>query len=774
MQQLQSYSEVDALRRLWIDRTGDGSERTSLSVLAELLREKGTAIPVSELSFAFRDTGPPDKTTDEDFRNHAIPVIGSDELRRRHAFGHLCDGGDRVSTRDLAHALARLGLEESQAEAISADLDRNGDEIVVEEDLLGYLAGHDSGKGYRATHVDRERVGREATSPQTPQAPQARRLTSHPEPARARTKPAHSTGAFSTVSPLDMQIGFFRLVQGAAYRSFRESYSAHSDTHLRARDLPYTVPDFAEFVAAAVEFHLCLGLVEDDAPRLEFRALARLVAEETERLEARIAGWPDQHVTPEMAAAEAAVAEARAAVVEHRRLLSDALEMVLVFRMHGLAPADFSRDLLTRHELNRLRHMELAEEHGHHHKSAPSTTAAWIDAWVPVLVSADSDRPDGAIMPVRFWYESFMPQLLRCASIRTDAELAAARTPDPEALAQWHREQVARGSFDRYAPDLRDGFTACTPEVQQALAQAWRLTEPYLNGLEKRREREQFGRETGALSQYVAFIDVCLGRSDVAEAGMRLSFPYYVGPAVWCYLHTAAELVEAIEDDAARATALDAFKRFFRAMASMYPCPYCRYHLNRYVAKNGELDVYPVEFMILGQRTDRTSFEITLEDRLDTIDASRPGSLRLFVWKLHNAVSSSIARTEQWYHREVEPLYTTRFWPGLDAELMRAHALGLDSLPLDRLECIYGVLKPAAHLAVYRQELQEAFAKADDARAAAIVARAAPDVAALDSAIETSGYLSRSYLFDPDKSGVSASYTREDEAFARSGLFIER
>lgn len=770
MSRLSSYADVDALRQRWAERIGDASGAKGLAALAGLLKDTGTAISASELAFAFRDASGPGEMSVEEFRNHAIPAIGTEDLRHRHAFGHLCDGGDSISTAAMAQALEQLGCSRTAAEAIAAELDRDGDDRISLPDIRFFLtdddAGQRAGAGYRATHVHPARVGRDS----------APRAASPNRTAHGAKGDAASTDAFATVSALEMQIGFFRLVQGAAYRSFRENYSAHSDTHLRARDLPYTVPDFAEFVSAAVAFHLCLGLVEDGGPSAEFRKLARLVADETERLYARIAGWPDPHISPEMAMAEAEVAEARAETVEHRRLLSDALELVLVFRMHGIPPAGFDRTLLAQHELNRLRHMELAEEHGHHHHhgSRPSRQVAWLDAWVPVLVSAEDKRPDGAIMPVRFWYDSFMPQLLRCASIRTEADLAACRSPDPQALAQWHAEQAARGAFDRYAPDLRDGFAACTPEVQQALAQAWRLTEPYLNGLEKRREREEFGRETGALSQYVAFIDAHLGRSDVAEAGMRVSFPYYLGPAVWCYLHTAAELVEALDDDAARAAAVEAFKRFFRAFAAMYPCPYCRYHLNRFVARNAERDLYPVEFMLLGQRDDRAPFDITLDDRLLTIDAAKPGSLRLFLWKLHNAVSSSIARSEQWYHREVEPLYTTRFWPGFDAELMRAQALGLEALPLDRIACLHRALKPTVHLAAHRHALQAAFEAGDDAMAASIAARAAPDIAALEQAIETSQYLSRSYLFDPDKAGVSGGYSPDDEAYARSGLFIER
>ena len=82
-------------------------------------------------------------------------------------------------------------------------------------------------------------------------------------------------------------------------------------------------------------------------------------------------------------------------------------------------------------------------------------------------------------------------------------------------------------------------------------------------------------------------------------------------------------------------------------------------------------------------------------------------SLRLFLWKLHNTVSSSIARSEAWYHQESGAYYTSRYWPSLDSELERAHTLGVDLIERDRVQRIYGVVKSAAHLSVLRDELQE-------------------------------------------------------------------
>lgn len=748
---------IDALHADWCRATAAAPRRAALDVLADLLAARGTSIAPSELRFAFADVADPAALGRDGFRAHAVPVLADESLRRQEAFSYLAGGAAAMTVATLAERLAALDVPE--AGALVAELDRDGDGQVSVADIEHALAMAPP-PAYRATHVEAARLG--ALPPAT--ATGARPAS--PAPAR----PAEGGG----LSAMHLQTGFFRLVQGAAYRSFRESYSAHSETHLRARDLPYTIRDFRRFVEAAVRFYTCLGVVEGEAALAEFAALAGSVDTACAELDARIADWPEVAVTPEMAAAEAAIAEARAAEADHRRHLGAALEMALVMRLHGVAPDRMHPELLTRHELNRLRHRELAAEH----HSAPTTCGTgpddWLAAWTAVLTDGDGSRQDGAIMPVRFWYETFMPRLLRCASIRSDSDLAALEAEGEAALAAWHAQTAQSGAFDRYAADLRDGFAACPLPVKRALKQAWRLTAPYLEGIEKRRERAEFGRDSGALSQYVAFVDAYLGRTDVRDAQMRVSFPYYIGPAVWGFLHGAAEIVEGMPAPR-RAEAIAAFKAFFRAFATMYPCPYCRYHLNRFVVGNGETAFYPVEFLFLGQRADRAPLDIGLDDRLATISADRPGSLRLFVWKLHNAVSSSIARTEAWYHREEDAFYTTRHWPGFEAELARVRAHGHQSLSVERVAALYAIAKPVAHLATLRDEVVHALDAGDAEAVARLAGAAAPRIAALEAALEETGVLTESYRLDPDR-GESApvAVTESEVAFARSGLFTER
>ena len=76
--------------------------------------------------------------------------------------------------------------------------------------------------------------------------------------------------------------------------------------------------------------------------------------------------------------------------------------------------------------------------------------------------------------------------------------------------------------------------------------------------------------------------------------------------------------------------------------------------------------------------------ETSIRDKLLTVTDGR--SLRLFIWKLHNAVASSIARQEDWYHTNEMPLYTNRFWPSLEYEINRVESLHQDSVQLTRMK----------------------------------------------------------------------------------------
>ena len=59
--------------------------------------------------------------------------------------------------------------------------------------------------------------------------------------------------------------------------------------------------------------------------------------------------------------------------------------------------------------------------------------------------------------------------------------------------------------------------------------------------------------------------------------------------------------------------------------------------LNMYVQQNKEVDMYPMEYILLGRDLQLNSLEVLLDDKLSTVVDGC--SLRLFFWKLHNTVS---------------------------------------------------------------------------------------------------------------------------------------
>jgi hypothetical protein len=701
-------------------------------------------------------------------------LAGDQTLRCAESYGVLAQAcPDGVTVAVVQKLLQIFALEPSQAQEIAVMIDRDGGGLVSREDFLAFLPDHfcRHPRSYHASHTGYRLGGAAAPtvarSPE-PSAPEVSSATA----SRATPPPAASTAFGGGTSPIQLQIGLFRLLQGAAYRSFRASYSANSETHLRAYDLPYTIENFGRFVEAAVDLYSALGVVDADA-RQPLDDLRSSVQTAVADLHQRMESWPTLELSDAMRDAEGQI-ESELEVLDHEHQLFAALvEVLLVAGLQGHDPLQLSAEDLHHHELSRLRHLEDHRElSDHRHTPAGGDSQRpFLETWQRVIVDESDTRYAGAIMPTRYWYEDFMPKLLRACSVRSAADIAALDAETEADLDAWFIATRDAGEFDRYAPAMRQHFLECPRWVKQELRLAWRLTRHYLNGVQKRREREEFGRGDGYICEYVAFLDVYLGRSDIADSEMRLSFPYYLGPATWRLLHTSAELI-AERPDAEQGHLVDLFKRFFGAMATMYPCPYCRFHLNRYVVRNKEVHLYPIEYLLLGpQDSEQPHIEVTVDQKLSVIHDG--ASLRLFVWKLHNTVSASIARSEPWFHRDDHAHYTTRYWPSLDSELARAQALAQQAIETDRISRIYGVLKHAAHLGVLRDELQLALHRPGSDELRQVWERAEAIVAAAEQAVLSSRFLQQSYHYNPSLELEDPHFTPEEEALARSGFFVE-
>ena len=723
---------------------------------------------------------PPDATRDR--RLLLLTVLLGDQRLRLEAAFRLLDPNQRgtVDPAQVQRLVQLFELPEAEAKDLVVELNRDGSGEITLADVLAFLPQDFSAhpKAYHAAHLGGRPGDHGAGSPTPPVAsPAAAHGQPIASPAPAST-PASSPGANKGgTSPLQMRIGLFRLLQGAAYRSFRENYSANSETHLRAYDLPYTIPNFAGFVNAALDLYQSLGIVEVGAEE-PFEDLRSSVNGMLAQLEHRMANWSSLEPTAEMAAAEQVIEAELDGLEHHHQVFAAAMELVLSGALQGHVVAEIGLEDLQLHELNRLRHQEdFRELSVHRHPVTPAGQAdatsatPFLERWHRVIVDDSDTRYAGAILPTRYWYEDFMPKLLKAASVMSRSDLAAIGAETEADLDAWFERRNQAGDFDTYATALKAHFLGCSLPVKQELKQAWELSHHYINGIQKRREREEFGRESGYLSEYVAFIDIFLGRDDIERSEMRLSFPYYIGPASWRFMHTSAELIHAMPPGERQDAALACFKRFFPALATMYPCPYCRFHLNRYVVKNREVNMYPIEYLLLGPQTPTEHIEVTIDSKLASISDST--GLRLFLWKLHNTVSSSIARSEPWFHQESDAHYTTRYWPSLDSELARARALEEPSLPLERIERIYAVIKKASHLSILRDELQQALRRGDKEELQRVWQRAEASVDSVEQALLASQFLSATYHYDPSLVLEPPHFSAEEEALARSGYYVE-
>lgn len=781
-------ADVDELWKAFGVFDTDGNGEITADELGRVMQALGQAPSLVELRALIKEVDVEGSgTVDfEEFKALMIAQQGDSQSRLKLAFSIFDqDNSDRITAAELQNVMGRFGLSESELATMIKEVDLDGDGAIGFEEFCQLAQDQTSIDHSEAPHHV-ERVHSPAgtasstvssraepgaggssppvleTSPEAESNPEIERLKAllalHPQEEKPRG-----------TSRLQMQIGLFRLIQGAAYRSFRESFSANHETHLQVRNLPYRITDFARFVQTAISLYKGLGIVEPACwPLLD--AVVDSISQEVDRLQQRIESWPSIEKTPAMLAEEQAMLAARSASGNAREKFAAGVEFAITMKKHKLCLADVVEGVLASHELNRLREQELRQEFAPPPPHGDGEPATYLQKWNRVILSQALETVDGAMMPVAYWYEDFMPKLLAAFSIGTGADLTSQTVADEGALDQWFASAKAAGEFDRYGGDVAERFASCSPAQKLAIRQAWRLTSHYLNGVQKRRERMEFGRDSGVLSQYVAFIDVYLGRTDVRDAQMRVSFPYYIGPAVWRFFHTSAEIVAA-QPLERQPELVGAFKEFFKLFATMYPCPYCRHHLNAYVVQNKEVEMYPVEYLLLGQDADPSNFLMSIDEKLAAV--SDGASLRLFLWKLHNTVSSSIARSEEWYHRDDKAFYTTRYWPSIDSELARASALQQISIATHRLMAIYGLLKPVARLSATRLQLQQLLEEGDRDSLDTACALARQHIQALEVAVMEGSFLQDTYRFDPELIDEAPAFSPEEEAFSRTNLFIE-
>ena len=535
----------------------DGSGGISASELGQVMRSLGQSPSDTELRDMIKQVDVDFSGTIDfdEFKTLMVSAQGDRKSRLKLAFSVFDeDGSGQITTNELHNVMSQFGLTDEELDQMIKEVDSDGDasidfeefmKLVPEESEIttGYkdlpISVNNSSEKKTATVTSdvaadtdtpivtlTESPARETPSDNPEVAHLKQLLAQHPQEQKERG-----------TSRLQMQIGLFRLIQGAAYRCFRESFSANHETHLRVRDLPYKIRDFVQFVQKAIALYKGLDIVDKACyPLLD--AVVESIEKEYARLQERIDNWNAIEKTPPMLAQEKAMQEARRKSISVKEKFAAGVEFAITLKKKHFSFRDIASGVLAINELNRLRQMELNAELAPPPPKSAGDAKDYLQQWNRVILTSASEEIDGAMMPVAYWYEDFMPKLLAAFSVSTAADIQSNTVPDEAALAQWYEDTKIAGEFDRYGADVAQNFSKCTPKQKLAVKQGWDLTHHYLNGVQKRREREEFGRESGALSQYVAFIDVYLARSDVKNADMRVSFPYYIGPAVWRFFHT--------------------------------------------------------------------------------------------------------------------------------------------------------------------------------------------------------------------------------------------
>lgn len=249
--------DTQTIEELWHrfkSQTSAGDEAITSQELEKVMRSLGHHPSETELRHMLLEVDATGHVTFEKFKALVAASHGDRDSRLRIAFDVFNENGDGfVTANELGDVLGQFGMTQEELRQILEGADRDGDGALDFEEFQAFMPD------------ERSRPAERYVSATLPH-PTSSEDTSKVSDGEATHEPQPSTHHGSAeaglgTSRLQMQISLFRLLQGAAYRSFRENYSANHATHLRAKKLPYTFPHFVGFVETAMALYKALGIV---------------------------------------------------------------------------------------------------------------------------------------------------------------------------------------------------------------------------------------------------------------------------------------------------------------------------------------------------------------------------------------------------------------------------------------------------------------------------------------------------------------------------------
>lgn len=246
----------------------------------------------------------------------------------------------------------------------------------------------------------------------------------------------------------------------------------------------------------------------------------------------------------------------------------------------------------------------------------------------------------GAMMKDTFWYEVFMPKLLKIVSDdKYDEILRESEDNFNDIFYEWFEADYKYLSkFATDIVDLVETGSDISIDHKLIIMRSWDMVRDFLiKNSKNMRMRNMITDDEGHISQFVPFIDHIFSESYVRDDNMKLFSHTFkiLNKNIWIYLHTIPEIIKYADDIE---TEIKYVKKYIKIVLEMYPCPTLKLIISKYmnnekyIKDNKDNTNLPPEYKYITPNP-----KATLHKKIDSIKDIK--DLRLFLWKLHNAIN---------------------------------------------------------------------------------------------------------------------------------------
>jgi hypothetical protein len=448
----------------------------------------------------------------------------------------------------------------------------------------------------------------------------------------------------------DIKIAVFRLIIGVAYRSFRPNRSGK-----KLQSEPYKFIDLINLVKSATNLLRDLCVITETQTQTMTR-LGDILQDKYNNIIDQNNNAKETNIEINKGYVYGRLEAELNHNISNMQKINELKKYDISITSTPHINTNYSNDLKSR--VNALHRRQISLPYVTFKKRFSSIIVQDHDEFIP-----------NALIENKFWYDDFLPMLLRGLSVDTQVDDQLYRLLDSDKdeldvlLNDWFEDN--HDAIDTYCGDIADSFDNIMPNEKIIIKQCWDMTKSYLmdqsnpDSIEANQESDMSGDQIIVdLSQYIPFIDEYVGTRYTMDYNMTPTLPQYIGTPVWKFLHAIPEMMDhhisALEGDNLQNMTehmtnkmMGLFTDFFVPLLKTYPCPYCRNHIVNFVIKNTEILNYPMEYIFMDwdESQKSTMFNLAIHDKLRSIKTI--SDLRLFLWKFHNAVNSSMTEENE-------------------------------------------------------------------------------------------------------------------------------